>query len=103
MTKIEAELIAGPTHFTDYSVRPPSCARRALCRLRILSASLTVLFSVGALSQTQLATLSGTITDPSGAVVPGVSVTIVGQVTGLNRSVLTDTVGEYRFAGLPLG
>ena len=54
-------------------------------------------------SQAQLATLSGTITDPSGAVVPGVRVTIVGQGTGLKRSVLTDTVGEYRFAGLPTG
>jgi hypothetical protein len=53
--------------------------------------------------QTQLANLSGTITDPSGAVVPGVSVTIVGQGTGLKRSVLTDTTGEYRFAGLPAG
>ena len=69
----------------------------------ILSAALATLFSVGAWSQTQLATVSGTITDPSGAVVPGVSVTIVSQGTGLKRSVLTDTAGEYRFAGLPTG
>src|SRR5579864_6546117 len=54
-------------------------------------------------SQTQLATVSGTITDPSGAVVPGVSVTIVSQGTGLKRSAPTDTAGEYRFAGLPTG
>ena len=60
-------------------------------------------FSAGAWSQTQLATVSGTITDPSGAVVPGVSVTIVSQGTGLKRSALTDTAGEYRFAGLPTG
>jgi hypothetical protein len=62
-----------------------------------------VLFSVGAWSQTQLATVSGTVTDPSGAVVPGVSVMIVSQGTGLKRSALTDTAGEYRFAGLPTG
>ena len=66
-----------------------------------LSAVLVALFSAGAWSQTQLATVSGTITDPSGAVVPGVGVTIVSQGTGLKRSVLTDTAGEYRFAGLP--
>ena len=48
-------------------------------------------FSAGAWSQTQLATVSGTITDPSGAVVPGVSITIVSQGTGLKRSALTDT------------
>jgi hypothetical protein len=60
-------------------------------------------FSVCAWPQTQLATVSGTITDPSGAVVPGVSVTIVSQGTGLKRSAPTDTAGEYRFAGLPTG
>src|ERR1700722_8180152 len=64
---------------------------------------LAVLFSVGAWSQTQLATVLGTVTDPSGAVVPGVSVTIVSRGTGLKRSTLTDTAGEYRFAGLPTG
>src|SRR5580658_1525421 len=68
-----------------------------------LSAVLVALFSAGAWSQTQLATVSGTITDPSGALVPGVSVTIVSQGTGLKRSIATDTAGEYRFAGLPTG
>src|SRR5580692_10905141 len=68
-----------------------------------LSAILAAFMSVGAWSQTQLATVSGTITDTSGAVVPGVSVTIISQGTGLKRRVLTDTAGEYRFAGLPTG
>ncbi len=70
------------------------------CILLVLSLAL---LQTSAWSQTQLSTVSGTITDPSGAVVPGVSVTIVGQGTGLKRSVLTDTAGEYRFAGLPTG
>jgi hypothetical protein len=65
--------------------------------------ALAALFSVGAFSQTQLAAVSGTVTDQSGAVVPEVSVTIVSQGTGLQRSALTDTAGEYRFAGLPTG
>ena len=103
MTKNKTELIAGPARVTNNGVRPPSGAKRMSFRLRILSASLTVLFSVCAWSQSQLANLSGTITDPSGAVVPGVSVTIVGQGPGLKLSVLTDTAGEYRFAGLPTG
>ena len=70
------------------------------CILLVLS---LVLLATCAWSQTQLAALSGTITDPSGAVVPGVGVTVVSQTTGLKRSVLTDTAGEYRFAGLPTG
>ena len=68
-----------------------------------LSAALALIFSVGAWAQTQSATISGTISDPSGAVVPGVSVTVVSQGTGLKRSVVTGTAGEYRFAGLPTG
>src|SRR5580700_5717729 len=68
-----------------------------------LSAILAAFMAVSAWSQTQLATVSGTITDTTGAVVPGVSLTIVSQGTGLKRSVLTDTAGEYRFAGLPTG
>ena len=72
-------------------------------RACILSSALAVLLSAGTWAQTQLATVFGNITDPSGAVVPGVSVTIVSRGTGLKRSVLTDTAGEYRFAGLPTG
>ncbi len=70
------------------------------CALLII---LLAFSSMCAWSQTQLATVSGTITDPSGAVVPGVSVTIVSQGTGLKRSALTDTAGGYHFAGLPTG
>ncbi|MGA2050733.1 MAG: carboxypeptidase regulatory-like domain-containing protein, partial [Terracidiphilus sp.] len=82
--------------------------RRAFVRLFSLRACILLVLLLFLLptctrSQTQLATLSGTVTDPSGAVVPGVSVTIVGQGTGLKRSVLTDKTGEYRFAGLPTG
>jgi hypothetical protein len=78
-------------------------SKRVSYRPSILSAALVALLSVCAWSQTQLATVSGSITDPSGAVVPGVSVTIAGQDTGLKRNTLTDAAGEYRFAGLPTG
>ena len=54
-------------------------------------------------SQTQLATVFGAITDPSGAVIPGAAVTVVNQSTGLKRTALTDMTGEYRLAGLPTG
>ena len=76
---------------------------RSEYRSCIVAAVLAGLFSAGALSQTQLATVSGTITDPSGAVVPGVSVTLVSQSTGFKRSILTDAAGEYRFGDLPTG
>jgi len=77
-----------------------TCASYRWC---ILLAFGWTLFSVCAWPQTQLATIFGTITDSSGAVVPGVNVTIANEGTGLNRSALTDRAGQYRFAGLPIG
>ena len=103
MKKNETELIMRLAQVTNNCIGAPPGAKRSSYRPCILSAALVALSSVGAWSQTQLATVSGTITDPTGAVVPGVSVTIVSQGTGLKRSGLTDTAGEYRFAGLPTG
>ncbi len=103
MKKNETELIMRLAQVTNNYVGVSPGVRRASYRSCMLSAALAVLFSAGAWSQTQLATVSGTITDPSGAVVPGVNVTIVSRGTGLKRSALTDTAGEYRFAGLPIG
>src|SRR5271165_2400235 len=87
MTRNEIELIIRRPQVTNNCIGASAGAKRASYRPCILSAALVALFSVGAWSQTQLATVSGTITDPSGAVVPGVSVTIVSQGTGLKRSV----------------
>ena len=64
---------------------------------------LLALFSVTAWSQTQLATIFGTITDPSGASIPEAAVTIVNRSTGLKREVLTSTTGQYHVPGLPTG
>ncbi len=63
---------------TNY-VAPLQGAKRTSYRRCIPAAALAGLFSVVAWSQTQLATVSGTITDPTGAVVPDVVVTIVSQ------------------------
>jgi Carboxypeptidase regulatory-like domain/TonB dependent receptor/TonB-dependent Receptor Plug Domain len=103
MKKNETELIIRRAQVTNNYVGAPPGAKRASYRHCILSVALAALFSVGAWSQTQLATVSGAITDPTRAVVPGVSVTIVSQGIGLKRSALTDAAGEYRFAGLPIG
>jgi hypothetical protein len=51
------------------------------------------------LAQEGSATLRGEVLDPSGAVVPGATVAIVNQETGLNRrSVITSESGDYVFA-----
>lgn len=45
--------------------------------------------------------LSGTVTDASGGVLPGATVTVRNVDTGLTRSTVTDSQGRYSFSTLP--
>jgi hypothetical protein len=49
------------------------------------------------------ASLSGTVTDQSGAVIPGASVTVTDNATGAATSLKTDASGQFVFAGLAPG
>jgi hypothetical protein len=64
---------------------------------------LAALVAAPAWAQTQLGTLFGTVTDASGAVVPGADVSVENVSTGLKRDGRTDKTGEYRLVGLPTG
>ena len=50
---------------------------------------------------TTTATLSGVVTDPTGAVMPKVTVTVASPEKGINRTVTTDGGGRYSFNQLP--
>jgi carboxypeptidase family protein len=47
--------------------------------------------------------LEGTVTDPSGGVVPGASVTITNEATGVSQTIQTTSAGYYRAPALPGG
>ncbi len=64
---------------------------------------LTVTASAAAQSQAANGAIEGTIADPSGAVLPGVTVTITNLDTGTERSIVTNEAGIYRAPLLPLG
>lgn len=49
------------------------------------------------------AQINGTVTDASGAVLPGVEVTATQTGTGLTRSVVTNETGSYAMPNLPVG
>src|SRR5512147_1702513 len=51
----------------------------------------------------QEATIVGTVTDPGGAAVPNVSITITNLDTGLARTLNTNEVGQYVAPGLRIG
>ena len=70
-----------------------------LWTLGLLFCSLCAPFSKAQVS----ASLSGLVTDPSGATVSAASVTAKNLDTGISRTVLTDQGGRYRFFALPVG
>jgi hypothetical protein len=49
------------------------------------------------------ATLSGIVTDPSGATVTGAAVTARNVETGVSRATVTDGIGRYEIFALPIG
>ena len=62
----------------------------------------TGLASVSAFGQVS-ASLSGRITDATGAVVPAATVTAINVETGISRTTLTDGSGWYQLPELPVG
>src|SRR5712692_3008516 len=49
------------------------------------------------------AQLAGTVRDQSGAVLPGVEVTVTQTDTGATRSAVTNETGSYVLSNLPIG
>jgi hypothetical protein len=47
--------------------------------------------------------LEGTVTDPQGGLVPGATVTITNEATGVSQNAPTTTAGYFRFPALPGG
>ena len=70
-------------------------------RLMALLVVMVLLFVAQGLAQE--ATIVGTITDPSGAAVPNVSVTVTNTDTGLTRTLTTSGDGQYVVPDLGIG
>ena len=64
---------------------------------------LSFLLVLPAAAQVDRATLTGTVTDPSGASVAGASVEVFFPATGFKRSLLTSGPGTYVIPALPIG
>ena len=64
---------------------------------------LLMLFSGNVFGQSANATVSGTASDASGALIPGVTVTATNTQTGVVTTVLSNEAGAYNFASLQPG
>src|SRR5438034_2748977 len=100
---------------SDHYYRPDRRDRRRLPSHQIaLGETMKRLFTVGvllcaillcatAIAQTTNATLGGTVSDTSRALIPGVSVTATNTQTGIVTTVVTNETGAYQFASLQTG
>jgi Carboxypeptidase regulatory-like domain/TonB-dependent Receptor Plug Domain len=68
---------------------------------RILSLFTLVLTALGAYGQGNAGSVHGTVTDPSGAVIPGATVHMTNSVSGLDRTATTDDSGQFSFTNIP--
>ena len=71
------------------------------CYMRLLAAVCAA--SILALGQIGTSTITGRVTDSSGAVVPNVNVTIVSKTTNVSNTAVTNQEGIYRVPSLSPG
>jgi Carboxypeptidase regulatory-like domain len=81
---------------------------RMTARLRQLLAACLIVLAPLSLARTASAqavtgTILGTVADTTGAVLPGVTVTVKHTETGLTRTLVSDSNGEYTAASIPTG
>ena len=72
-------------------------------RVCITFCTLLLLAATSVSAQLATAELNGRVTDSSGAVLPGVTVTVTQTATGLVRTAVTDETGAYLLSNLPTG
>lgn len=70
---------------------------------RLLTAAAFVLFPAALLAQITAGRLDGTVRDPQGLALPGVSITLESPALLGSRVATSDVDGSYRFLGLPAG
>jgi len=76
---------------------------RNLSRLAVLSLFFVFLAVFATSAFAQEATIVGTVTDPSGAAVPNVSITVTNVDTGIERTLTTSNQGEFVVPDLHIG
>jgi outer membrane receptor protein involved in Fe transport len=94
------------TNFTtsDPSTRTTALAARMRLGLRLAIALLAVFCMAAPLqAQTVSGTVTGSITDPSGAIIPGVTVTVKNDNTGEIRTGISNSAGLFSIPALPPG
>ncbi len=79
---------------------------RSLIRSAVVAAMVLALLTAGSSglqAQSVVGRISGTVTDPTGSVIPGAQLTITNEATNAERTLITDNNGFYIATALPVG
>lgn len=80
-----------------------TCSRSASASTALVTMICLVLWVANAGAQTSgSSSLSGVVSDPSGAVIPGATVVISNPVSQFTRTTTTDDAGNFSFTNVPL-
>ncbi|MEO6965500.1 MAG: carboxypeptidase regulatory-like domain-containing protein [Acidobacteriaceae bacterium] len=80
--------------------------KRVLCRESLCVCMALFMLAIAAVSYAQVAStgaISGTVTDSTGAFIPGAAVVVTNQATGVSHTVTTDSAGFYSAESIPVG
>jgi len=69
----------------------------------VLAILVVLLFAVVGNAQTFRGAINGTVTDPSGGVVPNATVRATENATGIDHNTVTTSEGSFAFQDIPLG
>ena len=76
---------------------------RSVFKMLVLALAVLLAMPAASFGQTFRGSIQGTITDSTGAAIPGAQVKVISPGTGLTRTVSTNDLGGYVASELPLG
>lgn len=99
----ELRLFQGVTNAREMDGQGARTMRRNILSFFLLLLMLAVSFSPSASAQADRGTITGTVTDPSGAVIPEVAVVATQTETGVVFNARSSKLGYYSIDQLPIG
>jgi hypothetical protein len=78
-----------------------TCLRDAVLFLSFFACAVLLSLPAAAQAGGSSGTITGTVTDPTGAVLPGATVTIENPVSQYEQSAKTDSAGHFQFTNVP--
>src|SRR5262245_50279474 len=84
-------------------VKPNRSAKVRSIVLNLIVATFWVSLGTLVLAQTDRGTIRGTVSDTTGAVIPGASITVTNAATGVTVDTISTGAGTYNVSALPAG